>query len=218
VLPATQLFRVGDEDPSVAALVEPVSIGVRSANRARVAAGERVAVLGAGPIGQGVTLAACDRGAAVLLVDRLASRLEHGGMLGADVLEAHDGMDLAAAIREWSGEEGPPAVVDATGVAGLIETAVEAVATAGRVVVVGISDDVARVAVGSLVFRELDLLGVSCASAEEFAAAVELVGRNRERAAGLVTHEFPFERAPEALVYAMEHPAEVMKTVVRLEP
>jgi L-gulonate 5-dehydrogenase len=216
VLPATQLYPVGDEDPALAALVEPVSIGVRAANRARVAAGERVAVLGAGPIGQGVTLAARDRGASVLLVDRLASRLEHGGMLGADVLEARDGMDLAAAIREWSGGEGSPAVVDATGVAGLIETAVEAVAAAGRVVVVGISEDVVRVAVGSLVFRELDLLGVSCASSEEFAAAVELVGRNRERAAGLVTHEFPFEQAPEALVYAMDHPAEVLKAVVRL--
>jgi L-gulonate 5-dehydrogenase len=217
VLPASQLFPVGDEDPLVGALVEPVSIGVRTANRARLAAGERVVVLGAGPIGQGVTLAARDRGASVLLVDRIASRLEHGGVLGADVLDTSGGVDLVGAIREWSGAEGPPGVVDATGVAGLIEAAVAAVATAGRVVVVGISEDVVPVAVGSLVFRELDLLGVSCCSAEEFAAAVGLVERNRDLAAGLVTHEFPFEQAPEALVYAMEHPAEVLKAVIRME-
>jgi L-gulonate 5-dehydrogenase len=216
-LPASQLFGVGDEPPPVGALVEPVSIGVRAVGRARVLHGERVVVLGAGPIGQGITLAARDRGASVLLVDRLASRLEHGGVLGADVLQADHGVDLAAAIREWSGAEGPAVVVDATGAASLIEAAVHAVATAGRVVVVGISEEVARVAVGSLVFRELDLLGVSCCSAEEFAEAAALVARNRERAAGLVTHEFTLEQAPEALVYAMQHPAEVMKAVIRLE-
>jgi hypothetical protein len=32
-----------------------------------------------------------------------------------------------------------------------------------------------------------------------------------------VTHEFPFEQAPEAMDYAIRHPAEVMKAVVRLE-
>ena len=74
-----------------------------------------------------------------------------------------------------------------------------------------------NVAVGALVFRELDVLGVSCCNAEEFAAAVDLIRRNRDIAAGLVTHEFPFEHAPEGLIYAMEHPAEVLKAVVRVD-
>jgi L-gulonate 5-dehydrogenase len=217
LLPASQLFPVGDQEPAVATLVEPVSIGLRATNRARVVEGERVAVLGAGPIGQGVTLAARDRHAEVLLVDRVASRLEHGGVLGADVLEAGDGIDVAAAIREWSGGEGPPVIVDASGNASLIHAAVDAVAAAGRVVVVGISQDIVSIAVGSLVFRELDVLGVSCCSPEEFAASVELVDRNRDRARSLVTHEFPFERAPEGLAYAMEHPADVLKAVIRME-
>ena len=50
---------------------------------------------------------------------------------------------------------------------------------------------------------------------DEFAAAVALVERNRDRLAPLVTHEFPLERAPDALVYAMENPTEVMKVVIR---
>ena len=48
-------------------------------------------------------------------------------------------------------------------------------------------------------------------------AAVDLVSRRRDAAAGLVTHEFPLERAPEAIAYAIEHPVEVMKAVVRLD-
>jgi threonine dehydrogenase-like Zn-dependent dehydrogenase len=58
---------------------------------------------------------------------------------------------------------------------------------------------------------------VSCCSADEFAAAVALVDRNRALAAGLVTHEFPFEQTPDGLTYALEHPGEVMKAVIRME-
>ena len=36
-------------------------------------------------------------------------------------------------------------------------------------------------------------------------------------AAGLVTHEFTLAQAPEAIEYAMSHPAEVMKAVVRID-
>ena len=72
--------------------------------------------------------------------------------------------------------------------------------------------------VGYLPFRELDVIGVSCAGPDDFAAAVDLVGRKSSVAAALVTHDFPLERAPEAMTYAMEHPAEVMKAVVLLEP
>jgi L-gulonate 5-dehydrogenase len=217
LLPATQIVPVGELDPALAALVEPMSIAVRTVNRARCLAGERVAVLGAGPIGQCIALAARDRGASVLVVDRIESRLELARRLGADAVEVDAGPSLASTLRDWSGGEGPPVVIDATGVASLIEGAVEAVATAGRVVVVGISEETFSVAVGSVVFRELDLIGVSCCSAADFAAAAELVARRPDDAGALITHEFPFDRAPHALTYAMANPAEVMKAVIRLE-
>ncbi len=70
--------------------------------------------------------------------------------------------------------------------------------------------------VGDLPFREIDVLGTSCCGPDEFAAAVELVGRRRDAAAGLVTHEFALEQAPEAIAYAIANPAEVMKAVVRV--
>jgi L-gulonate 5-dehydrogenase len=217
VLPAAQVFPVGDQDPALAALIEPVSIAVRSVARGRVAAGERVVVLGAGPIGQAVALAATDLGASVLLVDTVPARLERGRAIGADLLAIDAGDSALPAAREWAGGDGPEVVIEATGVPALVDTAVELVAQAGRVVVVGLSGTQAPIRVGALPFKELDLLGVSCCAADEFAAAVDLVSRRRDAAAPLVTHEFPLERAPEAIAYAMEHPAEVMKAVVRLE-
>jgi threonine dehydrogenase-like Zn-dependent dehydrogenase len=218
VLPASQVFPVGDLDPALAALIEPVSIAVRAVVRGRVAPGDRVVVLGAGPIGQALALAANDRGAAVLLLDTLSSRLACGPAMGAEVMQvARDDHDLVAGAREWSGAEGPEVVIEATGVPDLVQTAVELVAQAGRVLVVGLSRDPAPIRVGALPLKEIDVLGVSCCGSDEFAKAVDLVGRRRAAVAGLVTHEFGLERAPEALTYAMEHPAEVMKAVVRLD-
>jgi L-gulonate 5-dehydrogenase len=217
LVPAEQVFPVGDQDPALAALVEPVSIAVRAVVRGRVAEGERVVVLGAGPIGQALVLAATDRGAAVLVVDTLASRLERAALLGADVLETSRDADVVTAAREWAGGDGPEVVFEATGVPELVQTCIELVAPAGRVVVVGLSAEPAPVRVGDLPLKEIDVLGTSCCGADEFAAAVELVGRRRDVAAGLVTHEFTLEQAPEAIAYAMQHPAEVMKAVVRVD-
>ena len=70
--------------------IEPVSIAVRAVARGRVAPGEHVVILGAGPIGQALALAATDRGASVLLVDRVESRLAHGAAVGADLLHVPD--------------------------------------------------------------------------------------------------------------------------------
>jgi threonine dehydrogenase-like Zn-dependent dehydrogenase len=216
-LPASQVFPVGDLDALTAALIEPVSIAMRTVARGRVVEGERVVVFGAGPIGQAVALAATDRGASVLLLDRQESRLGYGTAIGAKVAAVETGDDAVARAREWGGREGPEVVIEATGAPDLLQQAVELVSPGGRVVVVGLSDRDAPLRVGRLPFKEIDVLGVSCCNADEFAAAVELVSRRREVAAPLVTHEFTLAQAPEAIEYAINHPAEVMKAVVRVD-
>jgi L-gulonate 5-dehydrogenase len=85
------------------------------------------------------------------------------------------------------------------------------------VLVVGLSNDDAPIRVGDLPFKEIDVLGVSCCGATEFADAVDLVTRRKDVAAGLVTHQFTLEQAPEAIEYAMRNPTEVMKAVVRVD-
>ena len=216
VLPAAQVFPVGTQDPALAALIEPVSIAVQAVARGRIAADEKVVVFGAGPIGQAIAVAAVDRGASVLLLDPLESRLRRGRS-GAETLVAENGGQAVAAAREWAGGDGPEAVFEATGVADVARAAVELVAPAGRVIVVGLASHEAPLRIGDLAFKELDVLGVSCCDAGGFAAAVSLVARREDALAGLVTHEFPLEQTPAAIEYSMRNPAEVMKTVIRLK-
>ncbi|HEX7626180.1 MAG TPA: alcohol dehydrogenase catalytic domain-containing protein [Gaiellaceae bacterium] len=214
-LPDAQVFPIAVEDPLVAALVEPVSIAMRAVHRGRIADGEHVVVLGAGPIGQSLLVAAQDRGAKLLLVDPLEVRLATARALGADTVAWTSADEVIAYAREWSGETGPEVVIDATGVPAAVEAAVELVTSAGRVVQVGMSGDSVTLRLGSFTEKELDLLGVACCGTGEFAEAVDLTERNAGRLAQLVSHEFPLTEAPEALRFAMEHPSDVMKVVIR---
>ncbi|HEY1237418.1 MAG TPA: alcohol dehydrogenase catalytic domain-containing protein [Solirubrobacterales bacterium] len=212
-VPESQVFPISAE-PAVAALAEPFSIGARTVNRSGVREGERVVVLGAGPIGQTVHLLARDRGASTLLVDRVQSRLDLGRATGADSLLWEDRDRVVEACREWAGGEGPPLVIDATGVPDPIRAAVDMVASAGRVIVVGMSGEEVPLRIGTFTEKELDLLGVSCCGPEEFAEAVRFVEENQELLEPLISRRFSLERAPEALAFAMENPAEVMKVVI----
>ena len=122
----------------------------------------------------------------------------------------------AAAARDWAGGGGPPVVVDATGAPAAVRAMVDMVASAGRVVQVGMSGEEVTLRVGSFTEKEIDMLGVSCCGGGEFGEAVAAVERNAAALARIFSHEFPLERAPEAIDYAIEHPREVMKVVIRV--
>jgi L-gulonate 5-dehydrogenase len=213
----SQVFPIDAPDAVVAALAEPMSIAVRAVNRGRVAADERLVVLGAGPIGQCIAVVARERGASVLMVDLVADRLELASSLGASVLPWTGIEDVIVGAREWAGGGGPPVAFDATGAADAVRAMVDMVASAGRAVQVGMSNAEASIRIGSLTEKEVDLLGVSCCGPREFADAVGVVERNADALARLISHEFSLEQAPDAIRFAMSNPNQVMKVVIRGE-
>lgn len=195
------------------AVVEPMSIGVHAAVRARIAPGETVVVFGAGPIGVASALAARDRGGDVLVVDPVASRREVLARAGFAVCWA-EGDDLAGAVAAHGGPDGPDVVVDTTGRAALLPTVLELAGHGGRVAVVGLTSATAPTSPGPIPFKELDVLGVSCCLREEFAAAADLVARHPALADSLVSHVFPLDEVAGALRLLDEHPTEAFKVLV----
>jgi L-gulonate 5-dehydrogenase len=212
-VPATQVFGVGDQGALSAAFAEPTSIAVQAVERARVSEGERVVILGAGPIGQAIALVVRERGGSALLVDKLPERLELVRLAGAEPIELTD--DLVSRARAWAGEPGPVVAFDATGEPAAVRAAVEMVASAGRVVIVGISDKEVDLNIGWFTQRELDVLGTSVCTGEQFAEAVAIVGRNSDVVEQLITQQYGLEEVPAAMDFAMRNPAAVMKVVVR---
>lgn len=212
-VPVDQLVSAGSLPARVAVLTEPVAIGLHAVSRAGIRPGDDVVVTGAGPIGLAVTLAAADRGARVLVADRIAGRLENAARAGAARVVDTGAEDLAAAVADFTAGIGPAAVVEATGVPALVRAAVDMVAHSGTVVAVGISTADVGLKVSDLSRKELNLVG-SRNSVDEFPAAVDLVTRKADTVAGWVTHTFGLDEVPRAIDFAVANPDLVTKVVI----
>jgi threonine dehydrogenase-like Zn-dependent dehydrogenase len=216
-LPQEQVFPIAAADSALAAMAEPVSVAVHAVRRGRITAGERVVVMGAGPIGQCVAIVALELGADVLLVDLQDGRLELGRAIGAEALTWTTADEVVGRAREWGGPGGPPVGVDATGVPTAVRAMIDMIASAGRAVQVGMSTHEVPIRIGSLTEKELDVLGSSCCDTGDFGEAVAVVERNGDAIARLISHEFTLREAPEAMRFAISNPTEVMKVVIRGE-
>lgn len=215
-VPASLLQSVGNLSADLAALVEPVSIGLQAVGRSRLEPGDTAVIYGAGPIGQAILLGAVDRGARVLVVDRLASRLHLARELGAEITVDASAGGAPARIAAWTDGDGPVTVFEATGVPSVAREAVDVVAPSGTVVIVGLSNDSLTVPMIEFTRKELSVIG-SRNNMGLFAEAAQLVERHRDQAARLISHRFPFSRGIEAFELARTSPATTEKVIITME-
>ncbi|MGH8981675.1 MAG: zinc-binding dehydrogenase [Acidimicrobiales bacterium] len=215
VVAADHVFSIGDLGASLGAFVEPMAVAVHAVRRGRVSAGESVVVLGGGPIGQASLLAAKADGAHVLLSEPIAARRERAMALGADEVADPAAGDLAERARAFA-KGGVPVVVDTTGVPAGLRSAIEMVASAGRVVVVGISGDDAPVPLGPFTDKEFDVLGSSCHDRVDVERAIDVVGAAAQQLGAQLGPEYPLADAAQAFAFAGDHPEHAMKVLVRV--
>jgi L-gulonate 5-dehydrogenase len=215
-VPASQVFRAGGLSAEAAAFIEPMSVAVHARQRAELRAGQRVAVLGAGPIGLAMVLAARAAGARVLAVDPLPGRRCLATRLGAEQVAWGSPAEVTGVIRGWARGEGPPRVIDTTGDPAALAQAADAVCAAGRVVVVGMSAATAPLRPGIFPEKEIDVVGSSCATAADFAAAARLVHAHQALLAALLTHRFPLAQA-QAAMECVVTAADAIKVLVTID-
>ena len=202
-VPAQTVFGVGDLDPDGTAFVEPASIAVHALARGALQPDEQVVVFGAGPIGLATTLAAAAAGARVTTVDPIPARRDLAKQLGAE----HVTWPSATS-------DSTPLVIETSGETSVLPRAVDLVSPAGRVVVVGMSSGTATLRPGVFPEKEIDVIGSSCATADDFRNAINLVKANRASLDALFSHHFPLTRAAEAFEFAMKRPPDAIKVVV----
>jgi len=173
-----------------AALTEPLAVCVRAMRRLHMARTESALVLGDGVIGLLMLVLLKRAGVATLaMVGGRPARLALAGEFGAEcVLNYHDAArDLDASVAGMPGH--PFAnVIEASGSAAALVSAMGAAAREGKVLVVGDYDmGRADFAWNDLMHRELDLIG-SCASAGAWAEAVSLATSGAVPLDRLISH------------------------------
>ena len=199
---ASAAFPAGDLDAGAAAFAEPMSIAVHALRRAGPTAGDKILILGAGPIGLATLLAATAAGLEVMVADPEEHRRQLALDIGAARAAWGDTAELSDITLDWTQGDGPPLVIEASGAEEALALATEVVSHAGRVVMVGMSAGTAPVRPGIFPEKELDVVGSSTACPPDFGEAVRLVAENRVKVAALLTHQFPLRRAADAFRFA----------------
>ncbi|MYH93407.1 MAG: alcohol dehydrogenase catalytic domain-containing protein [Acidimicrobiaceae bacterium] len=123
----------------VAALCEPLATGLMCVRQAQLEIGDRVLILGAGPIGLAATVWARFFGARrVVVSERVEHRRELALRLGAtDTVDAGSSTDVAVQFADLTGA-GPDVVIEAVGRPGMLNAAIAAVRPQGTVVTGGV--------------------------------------------------------------------------------
>ncbi|NNE74956.1 MAG: alcohol dehydrogenase catalytic domain-containing protein [Acidimicrobiales bacterium] len=183
----------------VAALTEPVGVGMHAAAQADITAGDQVVVFGAGPIGLAAIGAAVDAGASdVVAIDLSPERLAIAEQIGAHATLAADD-DVWASIRDRHGLTktvfGPMAATDAfvecTGAPPVIPAIIANAGTRARISVAGLHFQDVPTSFLTILTKELTIRG-AMEYPDRFEDAIELI--DRHDMAPMITHRIPLER------------------------
>jgi (R,R)-butanediol dehydrogenase/meso-butanediol dehydrogenase/diacetyl reductase len=190
---APRLMRVPDAlDDRQAASVEPAAVGVHAVRLSKMQLGDRVAILGAGPIGlftlQGALAAGARR---VVVAEPSPMRGGLASKLGADeVFNPREAGDLAAAFADRLGGA-PDVVFDAAGVPATLQQAVDVVRPGGSVMMVGVSFDAAPVRPSSWVTKRVTVRASFAYSRADYETTIAMLERKALRVEDVITSVVP---------------------------
>lgn len=187
-IPATQLFRVPEGVPArLAALAEPLAVGLHAARRGDVAPGDRVLVTGAGFIGMAAILGALACGAAEVYVSEPDPQRRQLAMhIGATATFDPSTDDVRREVFSATGRVGPDVAIDATGIPQVLNMAIRSVRRRGRIVIAGLGELPLECSVRDLVLYERSVLG-SLGSRLEIPRVLGLMASRRWDLSALIT-------------------------------
>jgi 2-desacetyl-2-hydroxyethyl bacteriochlorophyllide A dehydrogenase len=196
--PANRVYPLPENIPmAYAPMVEMYGLGHHILRRGQVQMGETVAILGAGKLGLSVLDVLCHSAspAFTIVTDVHPFRLETARKLGADVaLDITQG-DPVERVLELTQGVGVDCVIEAVGHYHTVEgqeaplaQAVEMIRTGGRIVTLGLGEQLTSVHFKTLVLKEAQIIA-SRVTLGEFPQAVRLLSKGLLHPDLLVTHQ-----------------------------
>jgi D-xylulose reductase len=205
-LPANVSFAEG-------AMVEPFAIGMQAAARARIAPGDVAAVIGCGPIGIMVALAALAGGCSrVYIADFSAEKLAIAGTYQGIIPVNVGERSLADVLRSETDDWGADVVFEASGSARAYDTIFDLVRPGGALVMVGLPVEKVPFDVSGAISKEVRIETVF-RYANIFDRALQLIASGKVDLKPLITDTFAFRDS----IAAFERAASARPSDVKLQ-
>src|SRR6202167_549910 len=198
-----------------ATFVEPVNTCLKAIEKARVAAGETVLVIGQGPVGLLLLMLARLAGATVLTSDPMAERRATSERFGAAVA-CDPSAGLQTEVRARTEGRGADVVLVAVALPAALPEALALARPGGRVLLFAQNDphlqlEFPAAAVG---VEEKEILGSYSAAVDRQQESARLLFSRTLPVAGLITHRFPLEAFEQALSLAARPQGGSLKVVM----
>lgn len=201
-----RLFRVPDSLPlDLAALNEPLGVGMNAVDRSGAEPGDKVAIFGGGPIGLAALAVLVDRGVEdTVVVDLSPERLALAERLGAELVISAADDDPWQVLSAVHGTEqhmlgptvGTDVFIEATGAASVIRDMVQHAKKRSQISVVALHYADVPTSYLLLMMKELTITG-AMEYPERFESGLELL--ERRDLSDLLTHRFALDDFDEAL-------------------
>jgi len=180
------------------AMVEPFAIGMQAAARARIAPGDVAAVIGSGPIGIMVALAALAGGCSRVFISdfsapKLAIAAQYPGITPVNIGEESFAEVIARETDGW----GADVVFEASGSPKAYDGIFDLVRPGGAIVMVGLPVDKVSFDVAGAISKEIRIETVF-RYANIFDRALQLIASGKVDLNPLITETFPFDKSIEA--------------------
>ena len=183
-------------DHTLGALVEPLAVGLHAVERAHIRSGDKVLVVGAGPVGLSVITWAARSGAGELVVsDPSAARREAAAQFGATRTVDPEAEPLEARYD---------VVIECVGLPGMTDVCVRAAALHGRVVIAGVCTKPDPYVPIMALMKELTMAFVVYYTRREFFAVSDALAHDAVDAAAFVTKQVDLQGANDAFTELIE--------------
>jgi len=206
IVPAAQCYTLGEEiAPEVCAFVEPVSCAVHGIDKARIATGDAVVIIGGGPIGQIMLQLAREAGAAfTTLVEPVAEKRALAAASGASRVIDPREVDVAEAVQ-GDLPEGADVVIECAGLPATAELALKLARRGGTVEFFGVCPlgSTLPLEPNQVYFKELTIVG-SYINPHTFSRAIALLQQGRVTVKDFSMARFPVDGVHEALRHHRE--------------
>jgi len=200
---------------------EPLGCALNIFRRAKIRAGQTVAIIGIGFLGALLTRLASDAGARVLAISRRPYALQIAQQMGAaETIPLDDHQAIVDRVRELTNGKFCERVIEAVGHQWPLDLAGELAAERGRLVNAGYHQDGPRqVNMWLWNWRGLDVINAHEREPgtyiEGMREAFSALATGKLDPALLFTHEYPLERLGAALDATRDRPSGFLKAVVR---
>ncbi len=184
-LPIRNLHRIPDGLPTERAVfIEPVAAACEILDQVKIKMDDRVAVLGDGKLGLLVAQVLAAHGAQVNLFGRHREKLR-----------LVEGAGVTTEVSRKLPEREFPIVVDATGSAEGLHSAIAMCIPRGIVVMKSTVHGLVSIDTAPAIVNEITLIGSRCG---RFEPAIRLLSSGRVRVDSMISDQFPLDRAPGA--------------------